>query len=488
MRYVLGLLLLSTTFVWAQPEGPWIIDEVGLNANMQWPVVVADDADTIMVFYTLYTYAGQWLEQREISVSEFVVVDSFHQEIEDTLNYHLTDALVFDSGDWVVSAHATLSPYRSVRQFVRNASGIDVDILAEGSHTFLPYAHGSWVLPPTLAYKATSGFIVSWIRGNDDNWAGEPHQDAILCFVPDIESPAERSPYLINTFDVFLYGPSRMAIESAVGDTAVALLSRSPDYPGWGDPVSGSLYPGSFGEMDGPLIPLPCADQPIDIVETVGHNWLLLADSSAPRIYSFDLAGNCMLREDLGSGPDLAAAAWNDHYGFVLLHVEPSSIRITRTDTSGSLTYPEGVFYWQDTNFDIRQGNVAISDSGWVVVTWTERSQIEDYVRLMLAAMPWDAPLVSNDRFVPHPSSLILSAYPNPFNGELHIQYELMREGAIELAVFNVLGQQVAKLESGIERAGSHQTVWSPTAGSGIYFVSLRTEHGTRTRKVLFAR
>jgi hypothetical protein len=98
------------------------------------------------------------------------------------------------------------------------------------------------------------------------------------------------------------------------------------------------------------------------------------------------------------------------------------------------------------------------------------------------------SPSSTEKGFIPHPSSFSLSAYPNPFNSELQIRYELPRAGHVDLAVYNVLGQQIAELVEGMQRAGSHQVTWSPSEGSGIYFVRMKSEEGIKTTKVLLAR
>ncbi len=71
------------------------------------------------------------------------------------------------------------------------------------------------------------------------------------------------------------------------------------------------------------------------------------------------------------------------------------------------------------------------------------------------------------------PRKLALSAYPNPFNGETTISYELPRRTEIELAIYNLLGEKVAVLAQGIEEPGVHGSRWQPQVSSGIYFARL---------------
>ncbi|MDP8206544.1 MAG: T9SS type A sorting domain-containing protein [Candidatus Electryonea clarkiae] len=64
------------------------------------------------------------------------------------------------------------------------------------------------------------------------------------------------------------------------------------------------------------------------------------------------------------------------------------------------------------------------------------------------------------------------TAYPNPFNETASIRYALPERANIKLAVFDILGREVVRLEDGYMEAGWHQTVFdAKVSSSGIYFV-----------------
>jgi hypothetical protein len=71
------------------------------------------------------------------------------------------------------------------------------------------------------------------------------------------------------------------------------------------------------------------------------------------------------------------------------------------------------------------------------------------------------------------------SNYPNPFNLETTIPFNLPQDGMIKLRVFNIRGQQVRTLLSGFQEAGFKRVRWDGRdddgieVGSGIYFVRL---------------
>ena len=87
---------------------------------------------------------------------------------------------------------------------------------------------------------------------------------------------------------------------------------------------------------------------------------------------------------------------------------------------------------------------------------------------------------VSNDTFDEVPNEFVLHGnYPNPFNPTTTIRYEIATPGSVSLTVYNVLGQEVAELVSGSQRAGVYEVRWDGTdasgrvAASGVYLYRL---------------
>jgi hypothetical protein len=64
--------------------------------------------------------------------------------------------------------------------------------------------------------------------------------------------------------------------------------------------------------------------------------------------------------------------------------------------------------------------------------------------------------------------------YPNPFNPTTMINYQLPMTSAVELSIYNLLGQRVATLVNERKRAGHHQVEWDASGfASGIYLYRL---------------
>lgn len=80
----------------------------------------------------------------------------------------------------------------------------------------------------------------------------------------------------------------------------------------------------------------------------------------------------------------------------------------------------------------------------------------------------------------------ITGCYPNPFNSTTRISFDLPQAGVATLAVFDLLGRQVALLHEGHLAAGSHNTVFEGAdLASGVYFVRLHTQEHVATERLV---
>lgn len=90
------------------------------------------------------------------------------------------------------------------------------------------------------------------------------------------------------------------------------------------------------------------------------------------------------------------------------------------------------------------------------------------------------------------PVANLFSVYPNPFNPETTIAFDVKQEGKVELAVYNLKGQKVKNLCNDVMTAGRKQIVWNGTnsnnksVASGIYFMKLNIAgEKSRLKKVM---
>ncbi|MCC7265020.1 MAG: T9SS type A sorting domain-containing protein [Candidatus Latescibacteria bacterium] len=90
------------------------------------------------------------------------------------------------------------------------------------------------------------------------------------------------------------------------------------------------------------------------------------------------------------------------------------------------------------------------------------------------------------------PQDFALGAnYPNPFNPETTIGYQLPATVQVRLEIYDVLGQKVRTLVQQVEPAGYHSAVWDgrddagQALAGGIYLYRLQAEQFSEVRRLL---
>jgi len=79
--------------------------------------------------------------------------------------------------------------------------------------------------------------------------------------------------------------------------------------------------------------------------------------------------------------------------------------------------------------------------------------------------------------------------YPNPFNPNTTIRFALPEKAVVKIAVYNLLGQQVAEIANTELNAGYHSVNFNGSAlSSGIYLYRISTEKFNKTLKLLLVK
>ena len=87
------------------------------------------------------------------------------------------------------------------------------------------------------------------------------------------------------------------------------------------------------------------------------------------------------------------------------------------------------------------------------------------------------------------PNALVLAAAPNPFNPLTRLSFNLTRPGPVRLAVFDLLGREVALPAAGHFSAGFHHIAFDAGAlASGLYLARLEAEGRTAVAKLMLVR
>jgi hypothetical protein len=167
-----------------------------------------------------------------------------------------------------------------------------------------------------------------------------------------------------------------------------------------------------------------------------------------------------------------------------------------------------GSVHWLDGNMDtnpqfrdVQHGDVHLQkgspciNTGTPFVVWQGDTLIHmepgQYVGPApdIGAYEYAEPTGTHD-CLPVPQSTSLDQnYPNPFNPSTTIRYGLPNKTAVQLSVFNALGQQVALLQNGEQEAGYHEVRFDGSGlSSGVYFYRMQAGSHVETKKLLMIR
>lgn len=148
----------------------------------------------------------------------------------------------------------------------------------------------------------------------------------------------------------------------------------------------------------------------------------------------------------------------HDYHNFWDASQESEPIRVTVEDTfesiSGILFYSFGDYKLVPRKNDDFQGHVVVGIEEQLQTTVTSYSLEQNY--------------------------------PNPFNPETKIRFSLPESGNVRLAVYNVLGQEVMELVSGMKSAGAYEVSFDASElPSGIYLYRYSVNNFQTVKKMM---
>lgn len=118
-----------------------------------------------------------------------------------------------------------------------------------------------------------------------------------------------------------------------------------------------------------------------------------------------------------------------------------------------------------------------------VVLTQELQCTVRLYVNVSSAPEENEGGLSARARLYP--------SYPDPFDAETQIRFDIAHGGETELAIYNISGQRVRTLISGFCSAGEHTAIWDGGDDSGngvtcgIYFCKLATSDRSEVRRIV---
>ncbi|MDP8209654.1 MAG: right-handed parallel beta-helix repeat-containing protein [Candidatus Stygibacter australis] len=217
-------------------------------------------------------------------------------------------------------------------------------------------------------------------------------------------------------------------------------------------------------------------------------------------IYSYRSDFNLVNSILWGDGPIIFSSSWI-----------PSILMIAHTDLQGGyeniVTIEECIIDWLDGNIDsdpmftfpgtdfslledspcIDAGTAYFEYEGEVLVDLDE----SEYFGSAPDMGAWEYyPVDSGEECIPN-TGLALNNYPNPFNPETQLVFNLPEDEHVKLAVYNLKGQRVKTLVDEVMAAGENKIIWDgrnktgQPVGSGVYLVKLLSEKEKVIKKIM---
>ena len=194
------------------------------------------------------------------------------------------------------------------------------------------------------------------------------------------------------------------------------------------------------------------------------------------------IAENTASGTNIGAAVSATDADSDDTLTYTLGGTDADSFSIVSTSgqlqTSAALDYETQSSY--TVTIDVSDGNDGL-DRITVTINVTEAAGA--------------APSVESSSVIPKNTAL-LTNFPNPFNPETWIPYQLAKPADVTLTIYDIRGVVVRQLELGHQAAGFYQSraraihwdgrnMFGEKVATGIYFYTLKAGDFTATRKLL---
>ena len=100
---------------------------------------------------------------------------------------------------------------------------------------------------------------------------------------------------------------------------------------------------------------------------------------------------------------------------------------------------------------------------------------------------------VEVDSKIPKTNQLV-GNFPNPFNPETTIRYQIAKVSNVQMTIYNILGEKVKTLLRTTQNAGWHEIQWQGSndlgqqVSSGIFIVEFRAGNFVQKQKLMLIR
>jgi len=129
----------------------------------------------------------------------------------------------------------------------------------------------------------------------------------------------------------------------------------------------------------------------------------------------------------------------------------------------------------------------------WPDGAMTERGSLGVNQRV-LQSHPAGVTSVGEEMQGPPLTFKLLPSFPNPFNSQTSIRYQIAETERVRLAVYDIAGQKIRLLVDEVQLPASYLVSWDGTdadgrrTGSGVYFYELRTNKRSATGRMVMVK
>ncbi|RPH94268.1 T9SS C-terminal target domain-containing protein [candidate division KSB1 bacterium] len=486
MRSFLIILFLCTASLYAQPiEGPFTILEMTNPAGFTNPQIALRAGGIADVFYEM----GDSVYHMAVEIQSGEIVSNFRALPMEGEGWSRTLCDVVATADGWAALVYDVTYYLNRTLLFRGTNEIVTDtLLHAGSFSHDPFGHDNSSSNHSLhlILKNSGGFYSSWMN----TWTyynGQWGEAGQAFLIHDFHVNGNVRPAYAYYFGPWVMPGLRMDVFEVSDSVSYMLCSTENDLEFF------SIFWESYGgEIEQGMIMYPGAHA-VGSLYTPGRTLFVVSRSFSvwnefysARLIRIQFPSTVTMLRTLDTEPLVGASspsvglAWLARYGVGLL--------VFRADTTGAEHLPEGVIGWPSAGQDIAEAALGMAANGKLTAVWGERLPGgENATILKMASVDWDTPLATDDRdFILHPSSLIFSAAPNPFNARTVVRFELPQTCKVSLDIFDITGRKVATLTHGILASGPHEVNVDGSAwAAGIYFLRLSTPHHQRTSKLV---
>lgn len=175
--------------------------------------------------------------------------------------------------------------------------------------------------------------------------------------------------------------------------------------------------------------------------------------------------------------------------GYYKINDTTDRARLLKTDQEGNIQWVKlyGFGHYTSSNFAMQT-----SDSGFILAGRRDTFQYANVIVIKTDVNGNTSPWVNiNSIYRVIPQNIILyQNFPNPFNPNTKINFDIRNKTYAQLTVYNTIGQKISDLISQVLNPGKYSVDFNindfgDILTSGIYFYTLKTDNFTTSRKML---